>query len=230
MKKNIKSTCLYGIIKPNSEEKHRFDDTNLIDKDMLFAIKLKKIKFYFGKNNKGNKTLLGYEATYINYVTGAKIEPPYQGGDKMSDDIMVKELVVADYDYIKFFELAFDDFITYIKLISFKGKEIEFGVRPEKVLTILDYDKNNMIQFFWGYYDKEGISAIGFKYTTHQAFIFGTIFPIIKLRYKLMHEEEFKTKCQVKYEQLKRDDESMAYLYKTCLLPDTCFSSIIKFC
>ena len=137
---------------------------------------------------------------------------------------------MEENDYIKYFELVFDDFISYIKLISFKGKEIEFGVRPEKVLTILDYDKNNMIQFFWGYYDKEGISAIGFKYIPHQTFIFGTIIPILRLRYKLMHEEEFKTKCQVKYEQLKRDDESMAYLYKTCLLPDTCFSSIIKFC
>ena len=230
MKKNLKTTCLYGLIKPNSAEKHRFDDTNLFNKDMLYAIKLKKIKFYFGKNIKGNQTLLGYEAAYINYITGRKIEQPYQGGDKIGDDIVIKELVVEENDYVKFFELAFDNFITYIKLISFKGKEIEFGVRPEKVLTILDYDKNNMIQFFWGDYDKEGISAIGFKYVPCQTFIFGTIIPILRLRYKLTHEEEFKIKCQDKYEQLKKDDESMAYLYRSCLLPGTCFASIIKYC
>ena len=230
MKKNIISTCLYGIVKPNSDENHRFDDTNLFVKDMLYAIKLKKIKFYFGKNNEGNQTLLGYEATYLNYITGKKIEQPYKGGEKKSDNIIIKELVMEENDYIKYFEMAFDNFITYIKLISFKGKEIEFGDKPKTKLTILDYDNNNMIQFFWGYYDKGGISAIGFKYVPCQTFAFGTIFPILGLRYKLLHDEEFKNKCQDKYEQLKKGDISMAYLYATCLLPGTIFSSIIKFC
>jgi hypothetical protein len=230
MKKNIRSTCLYGIIKPNSTEKHRFDDTNLFSKDMLYAIKLKSIKFYFGKNNKGNQTLIGYEASYINYITGQKIEQPYQGGEINGDDIIIKELVMEETDYIKYFEIAFEEFITYAKIISFKGREIEFGKKPEKVLTILDYDNNNMIQFFWGDYDKEGINAIGFKYIPCQTFIFGTIIPILRLRYRLAHEEDFKQKCQDNYEQLKKDDISMAYLYRACLLPGTIFSSIIKYC
>lgn len=230
MKKNLRSTCLYGIIKPNSPEKHRFDDTNLIQNNVLFATKLKKIKFYFGNNIKGNKTLLGYEATYINYFTGQKIDKPYEGGEKVTDDIIIKELEMEINDYIKYLEMAFEEFITYFKVISFKGKEIEFGDKPEKIITILNYDTNNMIQFFWGDYDKEGINAIGFKFIPYKAFIFGAITPILKFRHKLMNDEEFKKKCEDKFEQLKKDDISMAFLYRTCLLPGTSFSSIIKYC
>ena len=133
-------------------------------------------------------------------------------------------------DYIKNFELAFDEFITYCKIISLKGKEIEFGEKPEKILTILNYEGNNMIQFFWGDYNKEGINAIGFKYIPFKTFIFSSILPILQLRYKLMHDEKFKENCKNKFKQLLKDDISMAYLYRTCILPGTCFSNIIKFC
>ena len=63
MNKNLKSTCLYGVIKPNSENKHWMDDSNLFKKDIQYAVLLKKIKVFFGKNIKGNETLLGMQSS-----------------------------------------------------------------------------------------------------------------------------------------------------------------------
>ena len=232
MNLNLKTTCLYGIFKANSEKKKiRFDDSNLFPKEMQFGVLLKRLKIYFGKNTEEHKTLLGFESTYINYINGQKKDVEYKGATKNEEDIEIKELIIEQNDYIKFFEFDFEDYITYIKIISFKGKEIEFGERPEKVKVILDYEGDNMIQFFWGdYYDEYGITAIGFKYTTRKKFIFGTIMPILKLRYKLSHDEQFKKKYNDNYKELLKGNNSMIYLYKTCILPDTCFSRIIKYC
>ena len=167
----------------------------------------------------------------LDYINGKRLDVPYKGPSKKEEDIEIKELVIEKNDYITLFEFDFFDYITYIKIISFKGKEIEFGERPEKVKIILDYHGDNMIQFFWGdYYEEEGITAIGFKYTTREKFIFGAILPILKLRYRLNHDIKFQKIFKNNYKELLKDNTSMIYLYKTCLLPDTCYSRRIKYC
>ena len=234
MKKDIKTVGLYGIIKPNSDKKHRFDDSKLFPKNSQFAVLLKSIKIYFGSNIKNNKTLVGLEASYINYINSEKIKGEIHGGQKLTDEVEVKELVMEGNDYIKNFEFNLDenfDYINYIRIISSKGKEIEFGERGKKTVTILNYngDGSNMIQFFWGDYDEDGINAISFKYISRKQFIFGTRIPILYLRNKILHNEEFKQKCTEMKESLK-DNKSMMYLYRACLLPDTIFAKIIKYC
>lgn len=230
MNKNLKSTCLYGVIKPNSEKKHRMDDSNLFKKDIQYAVLLKKIKVFFGKNIKGNETLLGIQSSYINYFDGKKIDKEYEGCEIKDENVKIQEMNMVGNEYINHFELQFDDFINYIKISTSKGKSIEFGKMPEKVITILNFEGDNMIQFFWGDYDDEGISALGFKYSTRKKFIFGTILPILQLRYKFVHDNEFKSKIEKDKEEILKNNESMTYLYRACLLPDTCFSRIIKFC
>ena len=230
MNTNIKTTCLYGIIKPNSEKEVRFDDSKLFPKEMQYGILLKRLKIYFGNNTKKIKTLLGFQSTYINYITGKKLDVDYKGGERNEETIEVKGLAVEQNDYIKFFEFDFnDEYINYIKIISDKGKEIELGIRPEKPKIILNYEGDNMIQFFWGYYSKEeGITSIGFRYTPRKQFNFAKILPILKLRYKLNHDNKFKIKYEDNYKELLKNNITMIYLYKACLLPDTCFSRIIK--
>ena len=230
MSKQLKKVALYGIIKPKSNDKKRFDDSKLFKEDFQFAVLLKKIKIYFGKNIKGNNTLLGLEASYINFINGERIEGGYHGAEKEEENIDTKQLILDKNDYIKNFEFNFEDFIDYIKIISSKGNEIEFGTRPEKIKTILNYEGENMIQFFWGDCDKEGINAIGFKYTSRKDFIFGTILPILNLRFKLLKDKEFNNKYQKNYKELLKNDISMIYLYRACLLPDSMFACIIKYC
>ena len=239
MKLNTKTTCLYGIIKSteksdnnNEDIKARFDDSNLFPKNIQYAILLKEIKVYFGKNAKGNKTLIAFQSNYINCISGEKVKGGLNGGDILEEEVEIKEIKLSGNDYINNFEFDFDDYITYIKISSKKGKEMEFGDRPEKLKKILNYEGDNMIQFFWGdSYQKDGITAIGFKYNTRKNFIFGSILPIIKLRYLLNHNKEFKEKYQKNYKELLKDAHvSMIYLLKTCLLPETIFSNIIKYC
>ena len=227
MKKKLKTMTLFGVIKPDTDKKHRFDESDLFPKEIQYAILLKTLKIYFGNNNKGNATLLGFEASYINYINGQRIEGKYQGAAKTEENIDVKELVMKENEYINNLELDFDNFISYFKLMTSKGNELEFGVRPEKVKTLINYEGDNMIQFLWGYYDDEGINAISFKYIPRNIFIFGSIIPILWLRYRINDNTEFKKKYEKNYKEL-INDTSMIYLYRACLLPEAIFSRIIK--
>ena len=229
MKKKLKTMTLFGVIKPDTDKKHRFDESDLFPKEIQYAILLKTLKIYFGNNNKGNATLLGFEASYINYINGQRIEGKYQGAAKTEENIDVKELVMKENEYINNLELDFDNFISYFKLMTSKGNELEFGVRPEKVKTLINYEGDNMIQFLWGYYDDEGINVISFKYIPRNIFIFGSIIPILWLRYRINHNTEFKKKYEKNYKEL-INDTSMIYLYRACLLPEAIFSKIIKYC
>ena len=229
MNKNLRTVPLYGNIKPKSDKKHRFDESNLFPKEMQYAILLRRIKVYFGKNKKANKTLLGIEASYLNNLNGQKVEGKYVGGEKTGDDIEVKELIMKENEYINNCELDFDNYITYFKIITSKGNELEFGERPEKVKIFINFEGDNMIQFFWGDYDDEGINAIAFKYVPRKVFIFGTIMPILWLRYKINHEKDLKSRLEKNNKEL-LTELSMIYLYRTCLLPEAIFSKIIKYC
>ena len=228
--KKIKTTCLYGVIKQNSKEIKRFEDETLFPEKIQHAIFLKRLKLYFGNNEKKQKSLLGFEASYINYINGQKLEREYIGAEKTEVNIEAKELIVEKNDYFKYIEFAFDDCIYYINIKTAKGKSLEFGEKSDKIIKILNYEGDNMIQFFWGYYDKEGIYSIGFRYIPWKNFIFGSIFPILYLRYKLKHDDEFKSKYSQNYKIILKDNISMIYLYKACILPDTIFSKIIKYC
>ena len=226
----MKTTSLYGLIYPDLDPQCRFDDSNLFKEKEQFGVLLKRIKIYFGKNIKANTALLGFEASYANCLTGKNIDVEYRGGKKDGNEVQIKELIMEKNDYINNFEINFEDDITYIRLTSYNGKEIEFGKRPDKVITILNFEGENMIQFFWGDYTDEGIKAIGFKYTPKKVFHFVKIVPILRLRYKLNNDEIFKNKYKDNYKELLKDNNCMLTLFRTCLLPDTCFSKVIKYC
>ena len=226
----MKTTCLYGLIYPDLDPNCRFDDSNLFKEKEKFDILLKRIKIYFGKNIKGNTAFLGFEATYKNYITSETTDAEYKGGKQVGNEIQIRELSVEYNDYINNFELNFENDITYIRITSYKGKEIEFGKRPDKTITILNYEGDNMIQCFWGDYTDEGIKAIGFKYLPKKEYRIKTILPILRLKFKINKDIAFKKKCEDNYKELLKDKYDMLVLYRTCLLPDACFSRIIKYC
>ena len=231
MNKNLRTVPLYGNIKPKSDKKHRFDESLLFQKEMHYAILIKRLKVYFGNNKKGNKTLLGIKASYVNYLNGQKVEGKYVGGEKVGDNIEIKEIIMKENEYINNCELDFDNCITYFKIMTSKGNELEVGERPEKVKIFINFEGDNMIQFFWGDYENDdGINAIAFKYISRKNFIFGTIIPILWLRFKINHEKDFKKKLEKIYQQQLIKNLSMIYLYRVCLLPEAIFSRIIKYC
>ena len=232
MYKDLKSTSLYGAIKLNTPI--RFDDSKQFSKDKNIPILLKGIKLYFGNNINSQKTLLGIESSY-KYINNNKLEKTYYGEDineiKKNKDIETKELTTIGNDYVKYFEINFDDIITYLKIASSKGFEIEVGEKKEEnKVTILNYEGDNIINFFWGNYDKDGINALGFKYIPKLKFRIMNIFHLLYFRKILSQDEELKNKYKDNYKELLKDDVSMIYLYLTCIQPEAVFSSIIKFC
>ena len=112
-----------------------------------------------------------------------------------------------------------------------RGKEIKFGEYNEKKTTIVrDNEKEYMIQFFYGRYDKTKIMNIGYVYLDIKDFYFYTIIPILKLKYKLKHDEEFRKKLEINYKELLKDNLPMHYLYRACSLPEAIFAKILKYC
>ena len=232
MNADLKSTPLYGGIKLNSTI--RFDDSKLYSKDKNIPILLKGIKLYFGNNANSQKTLLGIESSY-EYINKNELEKTYYGIDKKeiekNKDIEIKELKTIGNEYVKFFEINFDDIITYLKITSSKGFEIKVGEKKEEnKVTILNYEGDNIINYFWGNYDNDGINALGFKYIPRLKFRLINIFPLLYLKKILSNDSNLKNKFKDSYKELLKDDISMQYLYLTCIQSDTIFSSILKFC
>ena len=232
MNADLKSTPLYGGIKLNSTI--RFDDSKLYSKDKNIPILLKGIKLYFGNNANSQKTLLGIESSY-EYINKYELEKTYYGIDKKeiekNKDIEIKELKTIGNEYVKFFEINFDDIITYLKITSSKGFEIKVGEKKEEnKVTILNYEGDNIINYFWGNYDNDGINALGFKYISRLKFRLINIFPLLYFKKILSKNPNLKNKYKDSYKELLKDDISMQYLYLTCIQSDTIFSSILKFC
>ena len=232
MNADLKSTPLYGGIKLNSTI--RFDDSKLYSKDKNIPILLKGIKLYFGNNSNSQKTLLGIESSY-EYINKNELEKTYYGIDKKeiekNKDIEIKELKTIGNEYVKFFEINIDDIITYLKITSSKGFEIKVGEKKEEnKVTILNYEGDNIINYFWGNYDNDGINALGFKYIPRLKFRLINIFPLLYLRKILSNDSNLKNKFKDSYKELLKDDISMQYLYLTCIQPEAIFSSILKFC
>ena len=230
IKKNKpKRTAYYGLFPQHIKETKDFDDSTLFNEKVQMGILLKSLKIYFIRNQK----LLGLESSFVNFITGERKQSEYHGGDKNSKDIIIKDITVGNMEYIKNVEFALDEnfeTINYLKIITSKENEIEFGEKKGKALTILNFEGDNMIQCFYGNYDKDGINNIGFQYIDKIQFSFYNIFPILKLRFKFNHDEEFKKKYESNYKELLKDDISNVYLYRTCILPDSLFAKILKYC
>ena len=226
-----KRTCLYGLFYAMKADDYvKFDDSLLYDEKLNKGTFLKSIKIYFILNQR----LLGFESSYVNFVTGEKKNSGYHGGEKVSKDIQIKEIIMDYNEYITFFDIELDkdyENIIYIHIKTNRGKEIKFGeVQERKTTVIRDESKNYMIQFFYGGYDKTKIMNIGYVYLDINDFIFKTILPILKLKSRLKKDEEFRKKLESNYQEILKDNLPMLCLYRACLLPDAIFAKILKYC
>ena len=231
MNKIGKRTSQYGLFKINSKEVKDFDDSELFEEKLHKGTLLKSVKVYFSKNQK----LYGIESSFVNIINGQKKHSNYHGGEKdiNQDELEIQELNMRTGEYISNFTIGLDyefDKIKYVKIMTNRGNEMELGENDGKKLTILTDKEDNMIQYFFGQYEKDGIDNIGYVYLNKINFVFYTIFPILKLRYKINHDKEFKEKYESNYKNLLKDNNSMIYLYRVCTLPETIFAKILKYC
>ena len=229
MKKDIfKTTYLYGII-PNIKKK--FNDFYLYNNDnSLPSVFLTKIKVWFGKTKEQTENcLLGIKCWYINYRTNEKKESEYHGCNLEGNNIDSKELEINNNDYFNKINFGFDSHITHFKISTKKGRYIEFGELVDDFEKILRINmEDNMIVFFSGYFSSLGIRAIRIKYINRKDYIFYNIFDILRLRNILKKNENIKNFYQDEINNNKLNIE-MKTIFRTCLFPDTIFSTIIKY-
>ena len=228
------TTPIYGII---SKDKKRFSDCDLFKADLWKYAVLKKIKIWWGtpqksENNTKIKTLLGIQCKYKNIMTGEEKESEAHCGILDSYDIEIKEINIKENDYFNHFYIGFDTFISYIKFTTKNKEVIEFGekIKDEiKKVTINLGNEKNMVQCFIGYYNNYRITALGCKFIKKKDYILLHIMDILRLRhfFKVNQNEKEKWKDNNKLNQCNLYIKTIA---KVCLLPESIFCSIIKYC
>ena len=225
----IQSDWIYGFIEKDGNGKKKFNDKDLNDKQLTLSTILKKIKLWFGYPvNREIKSLLGLQATYQNFITGAKITSEYHGCEIKEENIETKELEAKEGDYFSSLNLGFDTYITHIKFTTKKGESIEFGeVNNETEKKVKLNAENNVIMFLTGYQTNNGVRALGTSYISLKNFLISRRFIFLCLRHKL--KRDFKNKYRAENE-INELPEEMRYVVKTCLLPDVPFNNIIKYC
>lgn len=221
IREHIKNTAFFGTVYP--DEIKRFDDTHFADKDHIFQCRLSEIKFFTGEKE-GKETILGLQTTYTK-ISGEKIvNPEYR--DKVEKEIDIKTLEIPSNDYIcNFFLRSGDDRITFIKLVTKKGKTFTVGTEEggeEKIVDFINDNKNHMILYFLGGYRKV-LEAIGAGYIPINKYL-GNSRGYFELKRKIRKKE---IKDNIDVSKLKESDQ---VLFRVCNLPDNCFNSIIKYC
>lgn len=231
-KELVKTTNVLGIIPPVKKE---FSDFDLYENDYSYpSIFLKKIKIWTGKPTKTRKEfpkcLLGLQFWYVNFFTGEKKDSDYHGCELKGEDINEEELEVQDNDYFNKLNIGYDSYlINHFKITTKKGKFIEFGNIEEENEKIIDLNADdNMLVLFSGTYNTRGIRSLKIRYISRKDYILYRINEFLLLRTILKKNENKKDYCLEK-ENYDKLSISMKCVLKTCLFPDTIFSSILKY-
>ena len=153
--------------------------------------------------------------------------PNEEARDKTEKELDIKTLKIPPNDYIcNFFLSTGDDRITSVKLVTKKGTEFKVGSDEgeEKVVDFINDNKDYMILYFFGGYRK-CLEALAAGYIPLKSYL-GTTLGYFELKKKVKNQA-FKEAIEAKMNQLSESDK---ILFKVCLLPDSCFNSIIRYC
>ena len=210
------------------------DCTKFVDKDIFESkyqnyIRLTKVKIWY--EMKYNNDILGIQCEYHNSITGEKKETQMNCGKLDSSDIIVKDIELNEGDYITKFYLCYDNIISYIKFIT--KKEIIFEVGKynkncEKTINFNSDEYPHMIQSFHGYYDNYGLRALGCIHIKRKNYFFLNLIDIFRFRHILKNNENEKKKWTE--EIINKLNYLEKAFIKVCLLPDSQFSIVIKYC
>ena len=227
------TTPIYGII---SKDAKKFNDCDLFKGELWKYAVLKKIKIWWGTPKKEEnipsiKTLIGIQCKYKNIMTGEEIESEVHCGKIESNDIAVQEISLKENDYFNQFHIGFDNFISYIKIMTKNEEVIEFGkpIKEEIKKVKLNMEKEpNMVQCFVGYYNENRVTALGCKYIKKKDFIFLNLMDILRLRHFFKNNENEKAKWE-NNNLLDQHKLFIKAVAKLCLLPDGLFNIILTY-
>ena len=140
----------------------------------------------------------------------------------------MKELVIKNNDYLKYFKVCLNKENNQISQISFitnLKKEISVGIKNENEI-IDNLNGDDVLVGFHGYFKKQ-INSIGGIYISKKDFIKKLLFGFFLLKNYGTKNKKFKEEWDIKYKKL---DKEFQYIWKTINLPDSVFSIIMKCC
>lgn len=216
----IEMTSLFGTI---SLEHKWFDDMNFYSKENIFKYRLSKISFFIEDKN-GKEKILGLETLFTD-KNGKEISNE-KAKDKDVKESYIKTLEITPNDYIcNFFIKMEEGIITQIKLITKKWRELIVGSDEgeDKIIGILNDNKDNMILGFSGSYTK-CLGSICALYISFEAY-YGYKKGFFELKLKLK-DKFYKADVYCKLNQLNEIDKA---IFRVCSLEDELFYSIIKY-
>ena len=209
----------FGWIYQNS--KH-FNDKDFLGDNYLYY-KIQKIKIWSGK--KDSKDIInGIQVWYKNILDGKLVTPGEFKGDEGNDNVV--EFEVKPNEYLTDFHVRIDTEVTQVGFETNKHNNILVGGTQGEDKIINSNGGENIIVFLYGAYDNL-LHALGVGYVNKKDYMKTLFIGFFQLRHKLKKDEAFKKKCLENENTLSESDK---VLLKTCLLPDTAFNEIIKFC
>ncbi len=209
----------FGWIYQNS--KH-FNDKDFLGDNYLYY-KIQKLKIWSGK--KDSKDIInGIQVWYKNILDGKVISPGEFKGDEGNDN--VQEFEIKPNEYLTDFHIRIDTEVTQVGFETNKKNKILVGGTQGEDKIINSNGGENIIVFLYGAYENV-LHSLGVGFVNKKDYMKTLFIGFFQLRHKLKKDETFKKTWIEKEKDLKEDDQ---VLLRTCLLPDTAFNEIIKFC
>ena len=216
----IKGIGTYGILHYN--ETKRFYDEKYAEKQNIYQYRMSKIKVFLNEN--GN--ILGLQAFYKN-LNGEE-EAGAEGRDNTIKEYDIKILEIPANDFLCNIHIFVGtDYITKLKFVTKKGKELEVGTDDgeDRTCSQLNGDKDKIVLCLSGGY-RDKLELISCKYIPFNKYL-GPTRGFFELRIKLK-KDEFKKSIESKISGF--DIPSQALFRACCLKNFEVFNGIIRFC
>ena len=223
----VKYSYNYGGI---TTESKLFDDSKDLggEEDSFIQYLIKKIKIYSGiKNNK--EVIGGVQLTYINLKTKEIKELPLRKGDIEYEDEDITTFELLPNEYLINLFIRFTDDADYIYQLGFetnKKRKILKGSENGSCKKVYSNGGENIIIGTFGNFNKK-LDSFGILYANLKDYMKKFYLIYFQLKFKIKKDEKFRKENEEKYNSFSNSDK---YLFKACLLPDSAFNEIMKFC
>ena len=204
------------------QESKSFDDLETILKENYLRFKIVKLKVWSGQIDNSD-IIYGIQAFYKNLITGKIIESDEYKGEGFTK---VEEFEIKSNEYLSNFKVRFDTEITRIVFRTNKDNEFIVGNGKGEDKFVKVNENKNIIVSIYGAYNKY-LDSLGVGYFDRNWYMKMMCFGYFELKYKLKKDEKFKQEWFSKIDKL---DIFAKALLKTCCLPDSAFTEIIKYC
>lgn len=207
-----------------------FDDSKDLggNENDFLKYSIKKIKIFSGKKN-DNIIIGGIQLTYKNHLTQELKELNMRKGKIDYEDEDVETFEIKSNEYLINFYIRFPNdgsFITQIGFETNKGRKILKGCEKGENKIISINGGENLILGTFGHYSSN-LDSCGVLYTNLKKYLNKFHRAYFELRFKIKKDEKFKKE---KFDNFNSFSESDKYLLKACIMPDSVFNEIMKFC